>query len=88
MLSAGGFGSSEEDINAAVEHIIQNPNDDLVSMAKETGRDVYSDLSSLGDRKQKLNHVVSDDTGNTKRTQLLCLVALIVGFCASKFIDL
>lgn len=78
VLNAGGFGSSEEDISAAVEHLIQNPNDDLVAMAKETGRDVYSDLS-LVERKQKLNHVVS--------TSILCLIALILGFVFSKIFN-
>ncbi len=82
VLSAGGFGSSQEDIHAAVEHILMNPNDDLVAMAKETGRDVYSDLS-LSERKQKLNHVVS----NSNQTSILCLIALIIGFFASKIID-
>ncbi|CAG7832375.1 unnamed protein product [Allacma fusca] len=56
-LDAGGLGISEDDLNAAVEHLIQHSNDDdLVALAKETGRDVFSELP-LADRKQKLNHV-------------------------------
>lgn len=82
VLKAGGFGSSEEDIHAAVEHIIEHPNDDLVAMAKETGRDVYSELS-LPQRKQKLNAVVSSDSFYFPHLVL----ALVVGFLLSKIFN-
>lgn len=58
-VDVDSVGISADDLNAAVEHLIQHSNeDDMVSMAKETGRDVFCNLN-LADRKQKLNHVVS-----------------------------
>lgn len=74
MLNASGLGSSDSDFQAVIDHLIQHPNEDMESVAKETGRDIYCELS-LSERKQKLNNVVS--------TYAVCVMILFLGLTTS-----
>jgi hypothetical protein len=48
-----------DDMSAALDHLLQHPNDDdLMSIAKSTGKELYSNLS-LPQRKDKINRMVS-----------------------------
>jgi len=49
---------SQDELNVAVECLIQRQGEDLVSLAKDSGRELYSN-QSLPERKEKLNTMVS-----------------------------
>jgi hypothetical protein len=47
-----------DDMSAALDHLLQHPNDDdLMSIAKSTGKELYSNLSPP-QRKDKINRMV------------------------------
>nr|CAD7403184.1 unnamed protein product [Timema cristinae] len=48
----------DSDVTAALDHLLQHPNDDtLMSIAKSTGKDLYSSLS-LQERRDKINQMI------------------------------
>jgi hypothetical protein len=48
-----------DDVSAALDHLLQHPNDeDLMSVAKSTGKELYSNLSPP-QRKEKIDKMVS-----------------------------
>ncbi|XP_063242954.1 PDZ domain-containing protein 8 isoform X2 [Bacillus rossius redtenbacheri] len=48
----------DDDVSAALEHLLQHPNDeDLMNIAKSTGKDLYASLS-LTERKEKINSMI------------------------------
>ncbi|XP_066999590.2 PDZ domain-containing protein 8 isoform X2 [Anabrus simplex] len=49
---------SGDDVSAALDHLLQHPNDeDLMSVAKSTGKELYCNLS-LPERKDKINKMI------------------------------
>lgn len=49
-----------EDMTAALEHLLQHPNDDgLMAIAKTTGKELYSKLP-LEERKSRINNMVNN----------------------------
>lgn len=52
--------SDAGDMSAALDHLLQHPNDeDLMSVAKSTGKELYSNLSPP-QRREKLDKMVSN----------------------------
>jgi hypothetical protein len=49
-----------DDVSVALDHLLQHPNDDdLMSIAKSTGKELYCDLLPP-ERKDKINKMVSE----------------------------
>jgi hypothetical protein len=54
-----------DDVSAALDHLLQHPNDeDLMSVAKSTGKELYSNLSPP-QRREKIDKMVSSALWST-----------------------
>lgn len=80
VLDKGNPDSFEEDLKTTVEHLIKNPNDDFVSLAKETGRDAF-EASSIPERKIKLNQLVS-----SQKLLCICFACNLIWFCINLYL--